>query len=441
MKRSTFDVPGNSRKWDILEQFFDIEWHVYISCSKFQKRVDISAVPRSRRSLDISKIVGSKPDSKPKVDVRLNRSLDISISSSISAISVAPAAEEVSDDEDENYSFSIDKAAQGPFRHVTSKYREIRKWSQTSVLKTDSPSLCNKLLEAYKKMDFPPMRQKPVNLELMAISVKRDFNWTIIRTQLIDVLINFCSQVVHPGQSFHLQCTEAEFTGRKRLVFQSEHEIRFENSKSPVSADFSAPDFSNFIVTVQLISKIIIDSCHRFLVTDSKQNFSVMKVPIEHHDLSRLLAFGAGQKIIVCGVRVEASSVDLSPQFDSIIRKRNFFKMDFKPFSRVKLPLDNHEKSLLNILPGRISLADAKSEDLLHFTSSRIIPNSRVSFTTTISGGSSEGFHVQLNGRRYTIKAENSIHLEAKSTYKVNCAFLSLSSVIHIDEWSDIQIC
>ena len=392
-------------------------------------------MPRSRRSLDISKIVG-KPDPKSKAD---NRSLDISISSSISAISVAPAAEEVSDDEDENYSFSIDKAAQGPFRHVTSKYREIRKWSQT--LKTDSPSLCNKLLEAYKVMDFPSMRQKPVNLELIAISVQRDFNWTIIRTQLIDVLVNFCSQAVSPGQSFHLQCSEAEFTGRKRLVFQSEHEIRFEESSLTVSADFSAPNFTNFIVTVQLISKIVVDSCHRFLVTDSKQNFSIMKVPIEHHDLARLLAFGAGQKIIVCGVSVELTSADLSPQFDSIIRKGNFFEMSFKPFSRVKLPLDNHEKSLLNLLPGKINLADAKSEDFKILSTSRIIPGSRVSFTTTISGSSSDGFFVQLNGRQYTIKAENSIHLEAKSTYKVNCAFLSPSSVIHIDEWSDIQIC
>ena len=381
-------------------------------------------------------------DPKPKVDARQNRSLDISISSSISAITVAEGTEEdVSDDEDENYSFSIDKAAQGPFRHVTSKYREIRKWSQTSTLKTDSPSLCNKLLEAYRVMDFPPMRQKPVNLELIAISVQRDFNWTIIRTQLIDVLVNFCSQAVSPGQSFHLQCSEAEFTGRKRLVFQSEHEIRFEESSLTVSADFSAPNFTNFIVTVQLISKIVVDSCHRFLVTDSKQNFSIMKVPIEHHDLARLLAFGAGQKIIVCGVSVELTSADLSPQFDSIIRKGNFFEMSFKPFSRVKLPLDNHEKSLLNLLPGKINLADAKSEDFKILSTSRIIPGSRVSFTTTISGSSSDGFFVQLNGRQYTIKAENSIHLEAKSTYKVNCAFLSPSSVIHIDEWSDIQIC
>ena len=39
------------------------------------------------------------------------------------------------------------------------------------------------------------MRQKEVSLELIAISVEKELNWTIIYAQLNDVLISFCSRL------------------------------------------------------------------------------------------------------------------------------------------------------------------------------------------------------------------------------------------------------
>ena len=55
------------------------------------------------------------------------------------------------------------------------------------------------------------MRQKEVTLELIAISVETELNWTIIRTQLNDVLINFCSRIIQPGQVFKLSVSQGNY--------------------------------------------------------------------------------------------------------------------------------------------------------------------------------------------------------------------------------------
>ena len=54
------------------------------------------------------------------------------------------------------------------------------------------------------------MRQKEVALELVAISVETELNWTIVRTQLNDVLINFCSRIIQPGQVFKLSVSQGD---------------------------------------------------------------------------------------------------------------------------------------------------------------------------------------------------------------------------------------
>ena len=61
------------------------------------------------------------------------------------------------------------------------------------------------------------MRQKEVTLELIAISVETELNWTIVRTQLNDVLINFCSRIIQPGQVFKLSVSQGILVYIKKL--------------------------------------------------------------------------------------------------------------------------------------------------------------------------------------------------------------------------------
>ena len=61
------------------------------------------------------------------------------------------------------------------------------------------------------------MRQEEVSLELIAISVEKELNWTIIHTQLNDVLISFCSRVIQPGQVFKLSVRKGDY-----FIFEKE---------------------------------------------------------------------------------------------------------------------------------------------------------------------------------------------------------------------------
>ena len=110
-------------------------------------------------------------------------------------------------------------------------------------------------------------------------------------------------------------------------------------------------------------------------------------MPIDHHDLTRLLAFGRGQKIIVSGISMKKSNTELLPHDTSIIRHSVYYEMSFKSFSRVKLPLDDFGRSRLNLLPGKSSLVDGTSEDFVDFNNSKKWEiNTRVNLTTTITG-------------------------------------------------------
>ena len=110
-------------------------------------------------------------------------------------------------------------------------------------------------------------------------------------------------------------------------------------------------------------------------------------MPIDHHDLTRLLAFGRGQKIIVSGISMKKSNTELLPHDNSIIRHSVYYEMSFKPFSRVKLPLDDFGRSRLNLLPGKSSLVDGTSEYFVDFNHSKKWEiGTRVNLTTTIKG-------------------------------------------------------
>ena len=62
--------------------------------------------------------------------------------------------------------------------------------------------------------------------------------------------------------------------------------------------------------------------------------------------------------------------------------------MDFKSFSRVKLPLDDFNRSRLNLIPGKASLVDGTSEDFVDFNKSNSWEvDWRVNLTATITGG------------------------------------------------------
>ena len=65
-----------------------------------------------------------------------------------------------------------------------------------------------------------------------------------------------------------------------------------------------------------------------------------------------------------------------------------YYRMSFESFSRVKLPLDDFNRSRLNLLPGKSSLVDGTSEDFVDFNKSNSWEvDWRVNLTTTIRGG------------------------------------------------------
>jgi len=401
------------------------------------KAVDLSTVPRSKRSLNLAAIVATSP--KPKSNVSLP---------SISSCSIAPFDDDGEEDDptqehsdaetecsdggdDEHYAFGIDHSVQmKPFRHVTTKFLEAQQWERARP--TDG-SLCQLLCDAYHKVPITQMRDKnTVMVELVAITVSVDYNWTIVGTQLNDVFINFCSRRITPGQVFRCAVNSQPFTGRQRSIFHTEHKVQFVDEQtqlSSVSPLFTAKH-SSFIVTVQRIASKVLDSNHHFLVSDATGQYAVLQVPTDHHDLTRLMAFGNRQKIIV--TNVACTSSDSHGFISSLTDDNPFFVFDFRSYSRIRLPLDDFNRSLLNVLPGKVSLPDGESE---HWRGQRY---PRVTITTTITAKCETGYWAsKLNGISQ-LKLVTMEKLELGKTYTLDGAHSVVSSVLHIDEWTQI---
>ena len=159
----------------------------------------------------------------------------------------------------------------------------------------------------------------------------------------------------------------------------------------------------------------------------------MIKVPTDHHDLTRLVAFGNRQKIIVTDVACSPSNA--SDFIGSLTDNGNFFDLDFHPYSRIRLPLDDFNRSLLNVLPGKANLPDGKSE---HWTGERQ-RYPRVTIDATIITAITEPFGYLITNGPNQLKLVTMEKLEIGKTYTLNGAVhLDASSMLHIDEWTQI---
>ena len=91
-----------------------------------------------------------------------------------------------------------------------------------------------------------------VTMEEIVIDVKKEFEWTILRTQIFDVCMKFFDGLIQPGQTVVLQNTPSyvrEVNSRKIFLVKSNKNVTA--SGVPCSASLLTRAH-NYIVTIQV---------------------------------------------------------------------------------------------------------------------------------------------------------------------------------------------
>ena len=104
----------------------------------------------------------------------------------------------------------------------------------------------------------------------------------------------------------------------------------------------------------------------KYLISDEFENYSILSIPADHHDIHRVILYGLGQKVILENVEIEPdhafqSKLELSVIQDIFQRGSLSVKCKivFHKYSRIKLPLNELFHSKLNLSTG------TKSEDYI----------------------------------------------------------------------------
>merc|ERR1712131_530247 len=258
-------------------------------------------------------------------------------------------------------------------------------------------SLCNRLLYAKQiVIEKEPVKEEDITLTI--ISTRKEFDWSIVRTQFIDIAVKL--QDSH-GLQIGGIITVTVPTNRKLrdLIFITDpKKLKLENDFHSVTNGVTPVQVSNrfqagcsdFSITIQRKAEFRLGQHkRRFLVNDSVGNYAFLEIDLEHHDLQRILAYGDGQKVIISSVEASCSYITTrSPMEISLVEyfssgSRIKFDLTFNDYSRCKLPLDSSNSSKLNLVSKSKGFLDQRyySEDYIspkQFKFQKIIPNGRV---------------------------------------------------------------